>query len=43
MSKSNKSKLVPGIGRLPYPAYQGDKPYIFVSYSHKDSKTTFLP
>lgn len=41
MSKSNKSKLVPGIGRLPYPAYQGDKPYIFVSYSHKDSNIVF--
>ena len=30
------SKLVPGVGRVPYPAYRGREPYIFVSYAHKN-------
>jgi len=25
----------------PFPAYQGDEPYIFVSYSHEDSDIVF--
>ena len=29
---SRKTTLVPGVGRLPYPAYRGKEPYIFVSY-----------
>lgn len=33
--------LVPGVGRLPYPAYHGDEPYIFVSYAHSDAKLVF--
>ena len=36
-----ETMLVPGIGRIPYPAYNGDEPYIFVSYSHKDSELVF--
>ena len=31
-----ETKLVPGVGRLPYPAYRGKEPYIFVSYAHRD-------
>lgn len=42
MGKNHKkSGLVAGVGRLPYPAYHGDEPYIFVSYSHKDSDKVF--
>ena len=40
-SSNNSGTLVPGLGRLPYPAYHGDEPYIFVSYSHKDSDKVF--
>ena len=29
--------LVPGIGRLPYPAYRGREPYLFLSYAHLDA------
>ena len=35
------SILVPGEGRLPYPAYRGNDEYIFVSYAHKDGKVVF--
>ena len=35
------TKLVPGVGRLPYPAYRGNEPYVFVSYAHKDSERVF--
>lgn len=38
---SDSTTLVPGVGRLPYPAYQGNEPYIFVSYSHADSDRVF--
>lgn len=38
---SNDTKLVPGIGRLPYPAYRGSEPYVFVSYAHADSEKVF--
>ena len=36
-----ETKLVPGVGRLPYPAYRGKEPYIFVSYAHRDSPRVF--
>ena len=35
------SKLVPGVGRVPYPAYRGREPYIFVSYAHADAARVF--
>ena len=36
-----ETRLVPGVGRLPYPAYRGMEPFIFVSYAHLDSKRVF--
>ena len=36
-----KTKLVPGVGRIPCPAYRGNEPYIFISYAHVDSKLVF--
>ena len=36
-----ETKLVPGIGRMPCPAYRGKEPYIFVSYAHLDSPRVF--
>lgn len=33
--------LVPGIGRIPFPAYRGREPYIFISYAHMDSNAVF--
>ena len=36
-----KTKLVPGKGRIPYPAYRGKEPYIFISYAHVDSDLVF--
>ena len=35
------STLVPGEGRLPYPAYRGNDDYIFVSYAHRDADIVF--
>ena len=35
------TKLVPGVGRLPYPAYRGKEPYVFLSYAHRDSEKVF--
>ena len=35
------SKLVPGVGRQPLPAYRGDGSYMFISYAHKDSNIVF--
>ena len=35
------TRLVPGVGRLPYPAYRGNEPYIFVSYAHADKDKVF--
>ena len=35
------STLVPGEGRLPYPAYRGNDEYIFVSYAHRDANIVF--
>lgn len=41
-NRSNmQTRLVPGVGRLPYPAYRGNDPYIFVSYAHLDSERVF--
>ncbi|MEE1336783.1 SIS domain-containing protein [Methanobrevibacter sp.] len=36
-----ESRLVPGIGRIPFPAYSGSDPFIFVSYAHADSNIVF--
>ncbi len=36
-----QTRLVPGVGRLPYPAYRGDGPYVFVSYAHDDKDRVF--
>ncbi len=41
-AQTNGTKLVPGKGRMPYPAYRGSEPYIFVSYSHRDSALVFM-
>ena len=35
------TKLVPGVGRMPYPAYRGKEPYIFISYAHKDMEKVY--
>ncbi|WP_405290751.1 TIR domain-containing protein [Methanobrevibacter sp.] len=35
------SKLVPGKGREPIPAYDGENPFIFISYAHKDGYKVF--
>lgn len=40
-NKVMQTKLVPGVGRLPYPAYRGNEPYVFVSYAHKDKDIVF--
>ena len=37
-SKDIQTRLVPGVGRLPYPAYRGKDPYIFISYARLDSE-----
>ncbi len=36
-----ETKLVPGIGRIPYPAYRGDEPYIFISYARLDKDKVY--
>lgn len=33
--------MVPGIGRLPFPASHGHGKYIFIGYSYKDSESVF--
>ena len=38
---SEQTTLVPGVGRMPFPAYRGNEPYIFISYSHSDSEIVF--
>ena len=35
------STLVPGVGRVPFPAYHGDDPFIFVSYAHSDAEIVY--
>lgn len=32
-----ETKLIPGKGRYPIPAYKGSEPYIFLSYAHKNA------
>ncbi|MDO5859411.1 hypothetical protein, partial [Methanobrevibacter sp.] len=39
-SKLNKINTNP-INDAPFPAYEGDEPYIFISYSHDDSDLVF--
>lgn len=39
--KDLQTKLVPGVGRLPYPAYRGNEPYVFISYAHDDKDKVF--
>ena len=39
--KDMQTRLVPGVGRLPYPAYRGKEPYVFISYAHLDSDRVF--
>lgn len=36
-----RTTLVSGVGRMPFPAYRGSEPYIFVSYAHEDSGRVF--
>ncbi|HWQ51799.1 MAG TPA: TIR domain-containing protein, partial [Terriglobales bacterium] len=36
-----ESTLVPSIGRMPFPAYRGSEPYIFISYAHLDADMVF--
>jgi hypothetical protein len=38
---SQDSKLVPGVGRVPFPAFRGEGSYMFISYAHKDSDIVF--
>ena len=39
--KDMQTRLVPGVGRLPYPAYRGKEPYVFISYARLDSERVF--
>jgi hypothetical protein len=41
MDNSSEVQFVPGVGRIPYPAYRGKDPYIFISYAHADSEKVF--
>ena len=36
-----KSELVPLVGRIPFPAYRGNDPYIFISYAHANANEVF--
>ena len=36
-----QTTFVNGVGRMPFPAYRGSEPYIFVSYAHADSVRVF--
>ena len=36
-----QTTLVPNVGRMPYPAYRGKEPYIFISYAHLDYEKVF--
>ena len=38
---SVESRLVPGVGRIPFPAYSGNDSFIFVSYAHADSNIVY--
>ena len=39
--KEMQTRLVPGVGRLPYPSYRGKGPYVFISYAHDDKDRVF--
>lgn len=39
--KDMQTRLVPGVGRMPYPAYRGKEPYVFISYARLDSEQVF--
>ena len=39
--KSKQTRLVPGVGRLPYPAYRGTEPYVFISYARLDKDKVY--
>lgn len=39
--KDMQTKLVPGVGRLPYPAYRGNEPYVFISYARLDKDKVY--
>ena len=36
-----ESKLIPLTGRIPFPAYRGNDPYIFISYAHANANEVF--
>ncbi|MDD3899061.1 MAG: TIR domain-containing protein [Syntrophomonas sp.] len=36
-----QTTFVGGVGRMPFPAYRGGEPYIFISYAHVDSERVF--
>ena len=36
-----ESELVPLVGRIPFPAYRGNNPYIFISYAHANANEVF--
>lgn len=36
-----RTTLVRGVGRMPFPAYRGSEPYIFISYAHVDNAMVF--
>lgn len=38
---NTETRRIPGKGHLPYPAYRGKAPYIFVSYAHLDADRVF--
>ncbi len=40
-NKAMQTRLVPGVGRLPYPAYRGSEPYVFISYAHDDKDLVY--
>ncbi|MEA4894156.1 MAG: TIR domain-containing protein [Oscillospiraceae bacterium] len=37
----SSTTLVPNVGRMPFPAYRGKEPYIFISYAHLDAEIVF--
>lgn len=41
MGSSGDSSPVRGVGRMPFPAYRGSDPYIFISYAHVDADRVF--
>ncbi|MBQ3284858.1 MAG: toll/interleukin-1 receptor domain-containing protein [Ruminococcus sp.] len=41
MDNQSQSTLIPGAGNTPCPAYRGQEPYIYICYSHSDSRMAF--